>query len=241
MKSSIFLICESKTNLASLSPYDSIFNVGVSQFDIKTIDIKLPRCWNIRNFEKYDTHEGNAHALRLFKWEEINRRKDLGRVETISDLSVYMGNGTGEASTANEGYGPKNMTTSYDSDRAAMYLDFRNYGKQTVRGNGISVSNYWGPGLYTRGIQMPEGSVRIYGTFESNNTVGTIEFVKSARRGNVLNTGYGSVIRVKKVMVDVSDKTDVTPIIKNWPTDNRYFGEYDDPNDRRISNDSWNV
>ena len=219
--------------------YDSIFNVGVSQFDIKTIDIKLPRCWNIRNFEIYDRHEGNAHALRIFKWEEINRRKDLGRVETVSDLSVYMGNGTGESSTANEGYGPKNMTTNYDSYRTAMNLDFRNYGKQTVRGNGISVSNYWGPGLYARGIQMPENSVRIYGTFESNNTVGTIEFVKSARRGNVLNTGYGSVIRVKKVMVDVSDKTDVTPIIKNWPTDNRYFGEYDNPNDRRISNDSW--
>ena len=214
--------------------YDSIFEIGVSQFDIKNIDIKLPRCWYIRSWD-----QANPRALYIYKWEEINRRKDLGRVETISDLSVYMANGTGESATASEGYGPKEMTIDYDTQRMAIYLDFRNYGKQTVRGNGISVSNYWGPGLYARGIQMPEGSVRVYGTFECNNTVGTVEFVKSAREGNILNTGSGSVIRVKKVLVDVSDKTDVTPIIKNWPTDNRYFGEADDPNSRAITNDNW--
>lgn len=214
--------------------YDNIFNICISQFDIKNIDIKLPRCWYIRSW-----NQANPRALYIYKWEEINRRKDLGRVETISDLSVYMANGTGESSTASEGFGPKYIENSNDTRRMVMYLDFRNYGKQTVRGNGISVSNYWGPGLYTRGIQMPEGSVRVYGTFECNNTVGTVEFVKSVREGNVLNTGYGSVIRVKKVLVDVSDKTDVTPIIKNWPTDNRYFGEADDPNYRAISNDAW--
>lgn len=214
--------------------YDSIFEIGVSQFDIKNIDIKLPRCWYIRSWD-----QANPRALYIYKWEEINRRKDLGRVETISDLSVYMANGTGESATASEGYGSKEMTVDYDTQRMAMYLDFRNYGKQTVRGNGISVSNYWGPGLYARGIQMPEGSVRVYGTFECNNTVGTVEFVKSVREGNILNTGSGSVIRVKKVLVDVSDKTDVTPIIKNWPTDNRYFGEADDPNSRAITNDGW--
>ena len=214
--------------------YDNIFNIGISQFDIKNIDIKLPRCWYIRSWD-----QANPRALYIYKWEEINRRKDLGRVETISDLSVYMANGTGESSTESEGFGPKYIGNSNDTHRMVMYLDFRNYGKQTIRGNGISVSNYWGPGLYTRGIQMPEDSVRVYGTFECNNTVGTVEFVKSCRTGNVLNTGSGSVIRVKKVLVDVSDKTNVTPIIKNWPTDNRYFGEADNPGDRRISNDSW--
>ena len=86
---------------------------------------------------------------------------------------------------------------------------------------------------------MPENSCRIYGTFECRNTVGTIEFIKSGRTGNVLNTQYGSVIRVKKVLVNVDNKTDVTPIIKNWPTDNRFFGEYDNPNSRKITNDSW--
>ena len=214
--------------------YDTIFEIAVSQFDIKNIDIKLPRCWYIRNWSY-----ASPRVLYIKKWEEINRRKDLGRVETISDLSVYMANGTGESATASEGHGQKNLTTDYDTQRMVMYLDFRNYGKQIVRGNGISVSNYWGPGLYARGIQLPDSSCRIYGTFESNNTVGTIEFVKSYRTGNVLNTGSGSVIRVKKVLVDVSDKTNVTPIIKNWPTDNRYFGEADNPNSRAISNDAW--
>ena len=214
--------------------YDSIFNISVYQFDIKNIDIKLSRCWRTRKWE-----QATPYVLNIRKKEEINRRKDLGRVETISNISVYMANGTGEAATANEGYGPKDNTTKYDRQRMALYLDFRNYGKQIVRENGISVSNYWGAGLYARGMQFPENNCRIYGTFESNNSVGTIEFVKSARRGNVLNTGSGSVIRVKKVMVDVSDKTDVTPIIKNWPTDNRFFGEADDPNYRAISNDAW--
>lgn len=214
--------------------YDSIFKISVYQFDIKNIDIKLSRCWRTRNWNK-----ATPYALCIEKKEEINRRKDLGRVETISNISVYMANGTGETATANEGYGPKDNTTNYDIQRMALYLDFRNYGKQIVRENGISVSNYWGAGLYARGMQFPENNCRIYGTFESNNSVGTIEFVKSARRGNVLNIGSGSVIRVKKVMVDVSDKTDVTPIIKNWPTDNRFFGEADDPNYRAISNDAW--
>ncbi len=214
--------------------YNSIFKISVYQFDIKNIDIKLSRCWRIRNWDK-----AAPYALCIEKKEEINRRKDLGRVETISNISVYMANGTGETATANEGYGPKDNTTNYDIQRMALYLDFRNYGKQIVRENGISVSNYWGAGLYARGMQFPENNCRIYGTFESNNSVGTIEFVKSSRRGNVLNTGSGSVIRVKKVMVDVSDKTDVTPIIKNWPTDNRFFGEADDPNYRAISDRDW--
>lgn len=209
-----------------------IFNISISQFDIKNIDIKLPRCWNIR-----DWSEINPRVLGIYKWEEINRRKDLGRVETISNLSVYMANGTGESSTANEGYGPKNITNSNDQRRMVMYLDFRKYGKQIIRDNGISVYNYWGPGLYTRGIQMPDNSCRVYGTFESNNTVGTIEFVKSARTGNVLSPESGSVIRVKKVIVDVTDKTDVTPIIKNWPTDSRFYGEND--TSRRIADNNW--
>ena len=222
---------------AELSPTknpEALVLMYVYQFDIKNIDIKLSRCWRTRNWD-----QAYPCVLKIVKKEEINRRKDLGRVETISDISVYMANGTGENTTLNEGYGPKDNTTNYDQQRIALYLDFRNYGKQIVRGNGISVSNYWGGGLYARGVQLPDNSCRIYGTFESNNSVGTIEFIKSGRRGNVLNTGSGSVIRVKKVMVDVSDKTDVTPIIKNWPTDNRFFGEADDPNYRAISNSDW--
>lgn len=234
-KNIIDAVLEEPVNPNSLMlMYDSIFNIIVYQFDIKNIDIKLPRCWNIRTWSN-----ARPRALTIEKIEEINRRKDLGRVETISDLSVYMANGTGDSSTVSEGYGSKNMSTDYDTNRVSMYLDFRNYGKQIIRGNGISVSNYWGPGLYVRGVQTPDNSCRIYGTFESNNTVGTIEYIKSARSGNVLNTGSGSVIRVKKVIVDVTDKTDVTPIIKNWPTDNRYFGEADNPNNRAITNDQW--
>ena len=212
----------------------SLFRLEIMQFDIQNIDIKLPRCWYIHNMSGTF-----PHVLQINKFEEINRRKDLGRVETISNLSVYLANGTGDIATSNEGYGPKYTNSSNDASRTSIYLDFRNYGKQIVRDNGISVSNYWGPGLYTRGVQIPENSCRIYGTFECKNTVGTIEFIKSGRTGNVLNTQYGSVIRVKKVLVNVDNKTDVTPIIKNWPTDNRFFGEYDDPNNRRISDDSW--
>ena len=228
-------VLDSPVNPESLMlMYDPIFNIKVYQFDIKNIDIKLSRCWYIRNWSY-----ANPHVLSIIKQEEINRRKDLGRVETISDLSVYMANGNGDTSTFIEGYGSYNSNIDQDQQNTVMFLNFRNYGKQIIRGNGISVYNYWGPGLYAKGIQMPDNSCRIYGTFESNNTVGTIEYIKSARSGNVLNTGSGSVIRVKKVIVDVTDKTDVTPIIKNWPTDNKFFGEADDPNNRAITNDQW--
>ena len=233
--------------------YNPLFNIRVAQFNISDLDLRIERCWYLdetqtdvsftdRNF-KWNTSL-KTNVLRINKFEEWNRRKDLGRVETIKNIFVYTANGDNSETTVNEGYGPKPIelfgktgdykkgsgTNYYLSafEHPAVNINFKKYGKQIIRENGLHVYNYWGNAAELCGLQFPESSLEVFGELQTTNCVGTAEYVCSPRSGNVITAHSGSVLRIKKVLVDVLNKTDVTPVVTTWPIGLRFFGESSD-------------
>ena len=230
--------------------YNPLFNIRVAQFNINGLDLRIERCWYLDEIQsdvsftdrdfKWNTSL-KTNVLRINKFEEWNRRKDLGRVETIKNIFVYTANGDNSETTVNEGYGPKPIEkfgkTGYYKkgsginyylstfEHPAVNINFKKYGKQIIRDNGLHVYNYWGNAAELCGLQFPESSLEIFGELQTTNCVGTVEYVCSPRSGNVITPHSGSVLRIKKVLVDVSNKTDITPVVTTWPVGLRFFGE----------------
>lgn len=250
--------------------YNPLFNLRVAQFDISDIDLRINRCWFLDEIQggnyldrsfKFNTSL-KTNVLRIKKFEEWNRRKDLGRVETIKNIFVCLANGDNSVLTQTEdgfnfiksdadvkftqsgdGYGPKPIElygkTGYTKtdnylcaiECPAVSIDFCKYGKQIIRDNGLHIYNYWGKAADLCGLQFPESSLEVFGELETINCVGTVEYICSPRTGNVLTPHSGSVMRIKKILVDISNKTDITPVVTTWPAGKRFFGEIENTGD----------